>query len=415
MKWPKHSSFCHAIIMVSRNIKSYILLAVTIVISFSLLLGYLVFLDTTLYNQYKEVLSQPRNIVITSTQRRDSTLSALAYAIPRVDPEATFYSYFSTNTILQQYGRVRATVYFMPSGEIPVYTPQTVSTGETGVLTNGATEIELIAGCSTFRLKGNEAIISENLFRALHIPYQFPVSLAIPVQWKDQTMGIVTVSIIGVCEDTQYTTPILYDTELQTYTGTGAIYTTQGALGLRSMDDFTSVDQYVWFCCKHPEAVASCIREFGLIPSAICIAQNDAIEDLRTQNTNKFYTVLLLLVVLGVNLYSAIHNALADRQFEIGVKLALGANSWNIVLQFAFESTIVMLASIYCAVILVTDILVAYKYIQEIMYGIQWTVHISSYSVAMFCVSSISLTVLFSLIFAYRASRVEIIQHLKAN
>ena len=55
MKQPRFV-LAHAFVMVRKHIRSYALLSVTIVLSFSLLLGYLVYTDTSLYNEYKELL-----------------------------------------------------------------------------------------------------------------------------------------------------------------------------------------------------------------------------------------------------------------------------------------------------------------------------------------------------------------------
>lgn len=49
----------HAVVMAGRTLKSYALLSVTIVLSFSLLLGYLVYTDSSLYNDYKGGLIRP--------------------------------------------------------------------------------------------------------------------------------------------------------------------------------------------------------------------------------------------------------------------------------------------------------------------------------------------------------------------
>ena len=52
----KRSGLLHAIMMAYRNIRSYKMLSVTIVLSFALLLGYMGFTDASLYNRYKEYL-----------------------------------------------------------------------------------------------------------------------------------------------------------------------------------------------------------------------------------------------------------------------------------------------------------------------------------------------------------------------
>ena len=54
----------HAVLMFRRNIRSYLLLSVTIVLSFSLLLGYLGYTDASLYNKYRNIFSMRRGDVV---------------------------------------------------------------------------------------------------------------------------------------------------------------------------------------------------------------------------------------------------------------------------------------------------------------------------------------------------------------
>ena len=53
----------HSLTMVGRTLRSYILLSVTIVLSFSLLLGYLGFVDSEIYNEYKHIFQINRGIL----------------------------------------------------------------------------------------------------------------------------------------------------------------------------------------------------------------------------------------------------------------------------------------------------------------------------------------------------------------
>ena len=92
----------------------------------------------------------------------------------------------------------------------------------------------------------------------------------------------------------------------------------------------------------------------------------------------------------------------------------------SIVRQFLYESVMVMLANILLSVVLVADIALAYKFVQSRMpekveqFG-AWTIVISPYSAGMFVLCAVSLTVVFSLIFAYQSTQVEIVQYLKAE
>ena len=109
-----------------------------------------------------------------------------------------------------------------------------------------------------------------------------------------------------------------------------------------------------------------------------------------------------------------------DRKFEIGVKRAIGASALSIVRQFLYESLIVMVTNIFLSVVLVADVFIVYKFLYEHTpneWGqyLKWIIYISPQSLAMFAVSSVSLTLVFSLIFAYKSTQVEIVQYLKAE
>ena len=60
--------FLHACKMVWRNRRSYALLSVTVVLTFSFLLGYLVYTDTALYNRHKKRFLTDRNVFIATAQ-----------------------------------------------------------------------------------------------------------------------------------------------------------------------------------------------------------------------------------------------------------------------------------------------------------------------------------------------------------
>ena len=68
----------HSLTMVGRTLRSYALLSVTIVLSFSLLLGYLGFVDSEIYNEYKYIFQINRgNLKVsdgTSNSKRFDTL-----------------------------------------------------------------------------------------------------------------------------------------------------------------------------------------------------------------------------------------------------------------------------------------------------------------------------------------------------
>lgn len=179
---------------------------------------------------------------------------------------------------------------------------------------------------------------------------------------------------------------------------------------------------YITFMTDSPEQVTQLANSmFSHNPTqAVYESQDRATEIMRTEKGTKALIGCVLLALLSINLYSSFSNALNDRKFEIGVKRAMGASAFSIVRQFLYESMIVMLADILLAVVIVMDGLLVYKVIYEATpdrWGDyhDWIIYISPYSIAMFVVCSVAMTVVFSLIFAYKSTQVEIVEYLKAE
>jgi len=153
--------------------------------------------------------------------------------------------------------------------------------------------------------------------------------------------------------------------------------------------------------------------------------QARALEQIQTEKGTKAIIAALLLVILGINLYSCFENALNDRKFEIGVKRAMGASGFSIVRQFFYESMIVIVANIVISIAFVVDVGLLLKlYRQLTMKDFSGIVHfefetyslyITPYSIGMFAACAIVLTVVFSLVFAYKTTQVQIVDYLKAE
>ena len=141
--------------------------------------------------------------------------------------------------------------------------------------------------------------------------------------------------------------------------------------------------------------------------------QNDATLEKINITKSKYLIAAVLFILLGINLYSSFANALKERKFEIGVKRALGASKVHIMLQFVLEGFVVMLINIIFSICVVTNIVVAYKLIQLRVFHNEYVIIMSPQSVLLFLVFSFFLTFIFSALFAYQSTRVEIIKYLK--
>ncbi|MCD7760831.1 MAG: hypothetical protein LUH16_03530, partial [Clostridiales bacterium] len=96
---PHRSKLLHAFTMLRRNRRSYLLLSVTIVLSFALLLGYLFYMDTASYNKYKYIFAMNEELVgvshhtttAASTQLEEQLISK-AVALGSCSTERIFYT-----------------------------------------------------------------------------------------------------------------------------------------------------------------------------------------------------------------------------------------------------------------------------------------------------------------------------------
>lgn len=414
-KHSKPSALAHSAKMLWRNRSSYAMLSVTIVLSFSLLLGYLAFTDSDLYDRYKVIFSSRRDVVMAySWDKNPVDHLALAAKVKKADESAQMYQYFNVNTRLTQYKLVDARLFFIPQGNRPVYELLWGSDKKYGTMYSISRQVWPIQGKSDFDLAENEAIINESFFHAISPDGTLPVQVVVPVQWKDGTTSYFQLDVVGVCEDASDCD--LRFNENGNPTGQVEIYLSQALMGEHTAADFQATPRRItWISTEKPGEIALHAQQLGLVVHSVADAQDEALVNIRAQKSTKGIIAIVLLLLLGINLYSSFSNALERRKYEIGVKRAIGASGGSIMGQFLLESMMIMLLNIVVSVVIVIDVQVGYKLYTQIVEGVTWTVNISIHTILMFLVCSLSLTTAFSLLFAYKSTKVEIVQYLKAE
>lgn len=443
----KIRKFCailrHAVQMVGRTWKSYALLSVTIVLSFSLLLGYLTFSDSTIYNENKDLFSYRRQdlqfyitnpdveevqLLVDNLSAMEDTAYYLAFCyslgrlggnmIIRPDPQVEDDRHVYANL----YG------FMLPDHSWPENVVSMIG------LFGGRSQIVWLDGQdhADFTLEKDHVIVTEALYRLLAMDQEEEPVFQMNIQDGQK----IPLRVVGYCKD--YSTEVwkwwekehasvaddqmfqlilsnkfieyaqLYNEEYY-----GSSWTDHNDPKLEGL--------YLQVYSETPEAVVSLLETMGLWNySSIYQRQDEALDAIRPQKQIKAIITCALLLLLGINLYSSFTNAMNDRKYEIGVKRAVGASAWSIVRQFLYESVIVMAANILVSISLVADVAIVYKYIVEHTPDENgaypdFILYISPYSAAMFGICAVSLTVVFSLIFAYKSTRVEIVQYLKAE
>ena len=411
---PSRSVFAHAIRMLRRNLRSYALLSVTIVLSFSLLLGYLLWTDASLYNKYKELFSRDRSLV--NVHSAFLTPQATYHFVEKLSElegcQTVFYPIYAEGVfrqpytgsngieqIVDQYIQVIAVPKSCPG--LYVWNTEYPVTWLDGIPREG------------IELKKGEMILERSLFEALGLHEQEDPTYVLYMSGSDVNLPLRVVGTVETTPPPEYT-----EYGYLEWAGINAAVSAEDYAPQNLNELFHTWQINVW--SENPAQVTQLADEFGLNAGAVYAEQDEASEKIRTEKQTKAIITAALLLLLGINLYSCFSNALNERKFEIGVKRALGASSRSIVRQFLYESLVVMLVNTLISVCLVFTVFLTYKFIYELQPGEwndprEWILYISPHSIGMFAVCSITLTLVFSLIFAYKSTQVEIVRYLKAE
>ena len=427
----------HAILMVGRTLKSYVLLSVTIILSFSLLLGYLVWIDSSIYNSYKDIFSKDRNVVVVYDQLLKNVSFSQLLKEKAADhgclsilsfENAIFGSIHSKNSMLQLENGKTLEPIETCAISVPPHAWCLYSVGGTELY------VTWIDGNdhNDFHLKSGEVLVDERLYTIFSIKEKnnkFSLSLS---GYHDSAGNLVNqpfagdFTVVGIIHSNE---PLEIKERESPSNSVYLCCETAPSIAFSSVDfNCAAFPQMNWysptavFYSPAPEQVDALLRSAGITANidAVYIKQDNALEIIQNKVKLKMVITIALLVILGINLYSCFLNALNDRKFEVGVRRALGASKWSIVRQFLYESLLVMITNIIIAVWLVLTAAIIYKVIiectsNEVGEFITYTLSISLYSVAMFAVCSLTLTVVFSLIFAYKTTQVKIVDYLKAE
>jgi len=436
----------HAFKMVVRNIRSYTMLSVTIILSFSILLGFMGYMDTEHYNTNKKILSLDRGFL------RFSTRTMSPARIAQLQEKSA------------QYGNTHSTQYYRYGLEIDM-SGWKLSSGERFLGSLGAAFYSIPRECWFVERFGNSAttlesytvtwldgrkgrnitlekgeiLMDDQLFQALGLSAEnnkLELSCNEPAGGSGKFKG--TFTVVGTVPANAPLEIELYynertgETKAEFPSSAESEYSAVLVFSLDDLNPTTFVTEatwfsYVFFHSDEPENVHKMLEsmEPNIHVSAVYEWQNRVLETIRTEKGTKAIIAALLMLILGINLYSSFENALNDRKFEIGVKRAMGASGFSIIRQFFYESMLVMLANILISVALVVDLGLLLKLYRQLtlkdMEGVihfefeTYSLYITPYSVGMFAVCAVVLTVVFSFVFAYKTTQVQIVDYLKAE
>lgn len=401
----------HAVQMVRKNAKNYALLSITVVLSFSGLLAYLMYTDSSLYNRYKEILSRDTHVIyVVDTSDVLSREQALLEVLNREGLEASYIrqTLGARTTVINESHTVGNYIYVIPSHVWGLYRDGYTKSYPVTWL-DDREDKDIYLGL-------NEILISRNLYQLLGMEqkdeptYELWLSsdgatnTAFPVECR-------VVGLLEEIEDIDWTPSqdgILFagfNIYISQATVEAAAGNAEPDYGIRSL--LLYVD--------NPASAEQRIEQLGLDYISTYSMQMDAIKELQLHSQTKAMITLALFVLLAINLYGCFMNTLEYRKFEVGVKRAIGASGGAIMGQFLCEGILVMLFNLILSIVLVVDGFLVYKYIYQKNSWLTWTITLSSASAGMFAGVSICLTLLFSALFAYKSTQVEVVKQLKAE
>lgn len=423
----------HAVTMVGRRLKTYAFLSVTIILSFSFLLGYLLLTDSQLYNDHKHTFSRRRGDVNIRVfdQSPDTGRQRMLYekldAMENTQYYTAYFGVFEEMAIYYDatiYGKSPNSVNLRGIGALflPDYSWLNLEDYWAAHYSgySGGSEIVWLDGRETkdFTLEADQVILSEKIYRLLRLEEETE-----PIFQLRTTCGINTQ--LRVAGYTKADEPYDYSYE-GWFSSTPSMI-----LSVKFLDWLANNGVQLWrdgdgiltrsiyeIYSETPEQVVALAKTLGYSSvMSVYDWQNSALELMQAQSGNKAIIACALLVLLGINLYSSFSNAMNERKYEIGVKRAVGASAWSIVRQFLYESFIVMAANVAISIALVVDVGVLYKLFMEWQSDFldTYVLYLTPHSIVIFGVCAVTLTVVFSLIFAYKSTQVEIVQYLKAE
>ena len=423
----------HAVTMVGRRLKTYAFLSVTIILSFSFLLGYLLLTDSQQYNEYKELFSRRRGDVSmyqhVFNDAGTGKQKMLYENLDKIENTVYFTAYegFLGNmdihydpTLLGMDGEVGLSLqnlhaFYLPDGAwLDALNNPMFDRIDHDIVWLDERDDEL------FYLNADEVILSEQVYRLLKLDQESEPIFQLRTWNKGEDLN-TQLKVVGYTKggaevdyfkwDTWWQTPTMFlsvkfldwldQNGWELYGGTGMIH-----------------NRHYFVHTDSPEQVVSLAKTLELYGIySVYEAQNNALEQMQSQAGNKAIIACALLVLLGINLYSSFSNAMNERKYEIGVKRAVGASAWSIVRQFLYESLLVMMANVVISIALVVDVGVLYKIFMEWQSDFldTYVLYLTPHSMVIFGACAVTLTVVFSLIFAYKSTQVEIVQYLKAE
>lgn len=269
-------------------------------------------------------------------------------------------------------------------------------------------EIKVHGKDSKINLEKNEVYVCKALYKYLKKDNQGTKYIDIPIKYNNSQYETRRYYVKDWFE--MNNNNITYNLQTHQIEGRAFILVPQSSLGEKKIDAENSVEIIY---TNNISEVLSILSTFGMKYNAPYEWEQVANENRQLQIYVKMIVAIVLYVLLGINVYSSFANTLNKRKYEIGIRKSMGATNKDIIMQFFFESMCIMMMTIVVSVACISWIAGTYKLLMFFWTEQEVVLQVSKFSIIIFGLSSIFLSVYFSLIFAIQANKTKIILYLK--
>lgn len=402
----------HSLTMMRIHWQSYLTLSITICISLGLFLGILLYSDTNYFNENKISSSTPSNAIQYSNL--GESFINLINAYSQTFEQTYVIQWQTSNTNIppfhiQKYSFsanlhfVDRNFFFYPNHQ-DEFVPITLVEGRL------FSQQEISNHDHVVLIEEKFADIFFEDGKALNQELLLPT-----VFTNEKSPTIQPFKIIGITRTLQPYPKNIFDMEGATIAGN--VYL---PISLRKQFIDLETTNHQLIVSNSEEAINSISRNMSLlgVQSVSTTSQRArAINAYVAMRQNQIPVLSVLLFILSLNLFSLHNNVLKNRRQEIAIKRALGFSKKEIVMEFLLEGTIIFLINllIISFIIFSIGVLWHYKNYQLIRGVYPVSIMIYPFSIKIFLVSSIFLTILNSVVLAFLATRINIIDAIKTE
>ena len=369
------------------NKKKYLFLSITITISVVLLFGYIIVEDSTMFNRYKELLPLKDDISVVLGNDDGKDLIKMRDILRKSKSINYGYTYCEQQQVLKQYGNLNVQIQFIPNTIFEHY------------VFSGNYLKKVLFEKDNVHIADDEIIVEKNFYDYLNKHNINTIMLPISIE-KGKKI-VKKVKVIGYC---------IVDDELLKKDNLSVEYSYIFASNSLLKETNQCVNYKTLLFSDDRNELEKIQTQYNLDIYSIKYYKENAKQEMLNKVKSKFVLLIIIYFLLSINLYSSFSNCLSSRKYEIGVMRAIGISRKNIIKQFFFEGMVITILNVIISVWIGLFLVIVFKCLFA---ESGWIIYMSKYSVFDFLGISIFLCLFYSVLFAYKTTKVDILENLR--